>query len=169
MPPNWESSSATFLTCLCFLGGVLFLCKKTFYIFLRPNQFLHFVPCLAVVRVSGFLLGQQLCELRIQLLDFRQLLQPCLVKGSFRRLVQSNFLPVSFQKGFAVPGFPIGGVRLTGLGIVDDVGFQSTGLQRGTCTAGMQWSNSPSSFPSTGSDHSPCAGQGRDILRFCVA
>ncbi len=24
MPPNWESSSATFLTCLCFLGGVLF-------------------------------------------------------------------------------------------------------------------------------------------------
>ena len=22
MPPNWESSSATFLTCLCFLGGV---------------------------------------------------------------------------------------------------------------------------------------------------
>lgn len=27
MPPNRESSSATFLTCLCFLGGVLFLCK----------------------------------------------------------------------------------------------------------------------------------------------
>ena len=95
------------LSCLCFLGGVLFLCKKSFYIFLYPNQFLHFVPCLAVVRVSGFLLGQQLCELRIQLLDLRQLLKPCFVKGNFRRLVQSNFLPVSFQKGFAVPGFPI--------------------------------------------------------------
>ena len=27
MPPNWESSSATFLTCLRFLGGVLFLCR----------------------------------------------------------------------------------------------------------------------------------------------
>ena len=51
-------------------------------------------------------------------------MQPGLVKGSFRRLVQSNFLPVSFQKDFAVPGFPIGGVHLTGLGIVDDVGFQ---------------------------------------------
>ena len=47
------SSSATFLTCLCFLGGVLFLCKKTFYIFLCPNQFLPLVPRLAVVRVSS--------------------------------------------------------------------------------------------------------------------
>ena len=53
MPPNRESSSATFFTCLCFLGGVLFLCKKTFYIFLCPNQFLHLVACLAVVRVSS--------------------------------------------------------------------------------------------------------------------
>ena len=58
MPPNWESSSATFLTCLCFLGGVLFLCKKSFYVFLSPNQFLHLVPCLAVVRVGCFLFCQ---------------------------------------------------------------------------------------------------------------
>ena len=47
------------LSGLSFLGGVLFLCKKAFYVFLRTNQFLHLVPCLAVVRVSGFLLGQQ--------------------------------------------------------------------------------------------------------------
>ena len=39
------------LTDLFFLGGVLFLCKKTFYIFLCSNQFLHLVACLAVVRV----------------------------------------------------------------------------------------------------------------------
>ena len=160
MPSNWGSSSATFLTCLCFLGGVLFLCKKTFYIFLCPNQFLHLIPCLAVVRVGCFLFDQQLCELCIQLLDLRQLLKPGFVKGSFRRLVQSNFLPVSFQKGFTVLGFPISGVHLTGLGIVDDVGFQSTGPQRGTCTAGMRWSNSPSSFPSTGSSRWPYAGRG---------
>ena len=80
-----------------FLGGVLFL-RKTFHVFLRPNQFLHLIPCLAVLRVSGFLLGQQLCELRIQLLDPRQLLQPGFVKGSFRCLVQSDLLPMGFQK-----------------------------------------------------------------------
>ena len=34
-----------------FFGGVLFLHKKAFYIFLCPNQFLHLIPCLAVVRV----------------------------------------------------------------------------------------------------------------------
>ena len=44
----------------------------------------------------------------------------------------------------------------------------SAGLQRDTCIAGMRWSDSPSSFPSTGSSHSPCAGQGQDILRFCL-
>ena len=36
-----------------FLGGVLFLRKKSFYIFLCPNQFLHLVPCLAVLRVNA--------------------------------------------------------------------------------------------------------------------
>ena len=46
------------LSGLRFFDGVLFLCKKSFYVFLCPNQFLHLVPCFAVVRVSGFLLGQ---------------------------------------------------------------------------------------------------------------
>ena len=64
------------LSGLHFFDGVLFSRKKSFHVFLCPNQFLHLVPCLAVVRVSGFLLGQQLCKLRIQLLDLRQLLQP---------------------------------------------------------------------------------------------
>ena len=107
-----------------FLGGVLFLRKKAFHVFLCPNQFLHLIPCLAVLRVSGFLLGQQFCELRIQRLDLRQFLQPSLVKGRFRRLVQSDLLPVGFQKRLAVPGFPISGVHLTGLSIVDAMGFQ---------------------------------------------
>ena len=80
------------LSSLRFFDGVLFSRKKSFHVFLCPNQFLHLVPCLAVVRVSGFLLGQQFCKLRIQLLDLRQLLQPGFVKGSFRRLVQSNLL-----------------------------------------------------------------------------
>ncbi len=47
------SGAVEFTSCLCFLGGVLFLCKKTFYIFLCPNQFLPLVPRLAVVRVSS--------------------------------------------------------------------------------------------------------------------
>ena len=45
----------------------------------------------------------------------------------------------------------------------------STGPGNCTCTAGMLWSGSPSSFPSTVSDRLPCAGQGRDIPRFCLA
>ena len=81
----------------------LVLRKEQLHIFLCFHQLLHLVPCLAVVRVGGFLLGQQFCKLRIQLLDLRQLLQSCLVKGSFRRLVQGNFLPVGFQKLFTVP------------------------------------------------------------------
>ena len=107
-----------------FLGSFFFLRKKSFYIFLCPDQFLHRVPCLTVVRVGCFLLGQQFCKLRIQLLDLRQLLQPGFVKGSFRRLVQGDFLPVGIQKCLTVPSFPISGVHLTGLGIVDNVGFQ---------------------------------------------
>ena len=39
------------LSGLSFLGGIFFLRKKSFYVFLRPNQFLHLIPCLAVVRV----------------------------------------------------------------------------------------------------------------------
>ena len=41
------------LSGLRFFSGVLFLRKKSFYIFLCPNQFLHLVPCLAVLRISG--------------------------------------------------------------------------------------------------------------------
>ena len=66
-----------------------------------------------------------LCELHIQHLDLRQLLQSGFAKGSFCRLVQSVLLPVSLQKGFAVPSFSISSVHLTGLGIVDDVGFST--------------------------------------------
>ena len=39
----------------CFFGGFLFFRKKSFYVFLRPNQFLHLISCLAVVRVGSFL------------------------------------------------------------------------------------------------------------------
>lgn len=35
------------LSGLGFLGGVLFLCKKAFYVFLRTNQFLHLIPYFA--------------------------------------------------------------------------------------------------------------------------
>ena len=69
VPGNLRLSSLLVLLCW------LFLRKKSFYIFLCPNQFLHLIPCLAVVRVGGFLLGQQFCELRIQRLDLRHLLQ----------------------------------------------------------------------------------------------
>ena len=41
------------LSGLRFFDGVLFSRKKSFHVFLCPNQFLHLVPCLAVVRVSS--------------------------------------------------------------------------------------------------------------------
>ena len=85
----------------------LVLRKEQLHIFLCFHQLLHLFPCFAIVWIGCFLLGQQFCKLRIQLLDLRQLLQPCFVKGRFRRLVQSDFLPMGFQKGFAVPGYPI--------------------------------------------------------------
>ena len=46
------------LSGLRFFNGVLFLRKKAFHVFLCPNQFLHLISCLAVVRVGSFLLGQ---------------------------------------------------------------------------------------------------------------
>ena len=81
----------------------LVLRKEQLHIFLCFHQLLHLVPCFAIVRVGCFLLSQQFCELCVQLLDLRQLLQPGLVKGSFRRLVQGNLLPVGIQKLFTVP------------------------------------------------------------------
>ncbi len=91
------------LSGLRFFDGVLFFRKKSFHVFLCPDQFLHLVPCFAIVRVGCFLLSQQFCELCVQLLDLRQLLQPGLVKGSFRRLVQGNLLPVGIQKLLLYP------------------------------------------------------------------
>ena len=41
------------LSGLGFLGVFFFLRKKSFYVFLRPNQFLHLVPCLMVVWVES--------------------------------------------------------------------------------------------------------------------
>ena len=41
------------LSGLRFFDGVLFFRKKSFHVFLCPNQFLHLVPRLAVVRVSS--------------------------------------------------------------------------------------------------------------------
>lgn len=37
-----------------FLGGVLFLCKKTFHIFLCLNQLLDLIPCFALVDLFEF-------------------------------------------------------------------------------------------------------------------
>ena len=71
------------------------------------------------IRVTGALL----CKLRIQRLDLRQLLKPCFVKGRFRRLVQGDLLPMSFQKCFAVPRLAVGIIDRVGLGIVDNMGF----------------------------------------------
>ena len=74
------------LTDLFFLGGVLFLCKKAFYVFLRTNQFLHLVPCLAVVRVGCFLLGQKIGILCIQCFDLRQFFNPVSSKAALAAL-----------------------------------------------------------------------------------
>ena len=81
----------------------LVLRKEQLHIFLCLHQLLHLVPCFAIVWIGCFLLDQQFGIFCIQLLDLRQLLQSGFVKGSFRRLMQSDFLPVGFQKLFTVP------------------------------------------------------------------
>ena len=78
----------------------LVLRKEQLHIFLYFHQLLHLVPCFAIVWIGCFFLDQQFGIFCIQLLD---LLQSGFVKGSFRRLMQSDFLPVGFQKLFTVP------------------------------------------------------------------
>ena len=81
----------------------LVLRKEQLHIFLCFHQLLHLVPCFAIVWIGCFLLDQQFGVFCIQLLDLWQLFHPGFVKGSFRCLVQGNFLPVGFQKLFTVP------------------------------------------------------------------
>ena len=80
----------------------LVLRKEQLHTFLCFHQLLHLVPCFAIVWVGCFLLDQQFGVFCIQLLDLWQLFHPRFVKGSFRCLVQGNFLPVGFQKLFTV-------------------------------------------------------------------
>ena len=81
----------------------LVLRKEQLHIFLCFHQLLHLVPCFVIVWIGCFLLDQQFGIFCIQLLDLWQFLQSGFVKGSLRRLVQGNFLPVGFQKLFTVP------------------------------------------------------------------
>ena len=81
----------------------LVLRKEQLHIFLCFHQLLYLVPCFAIVWIGCFLLDQQFGIFCIQLLDLRQLFHPGFVKGSFRCLVQGDFLPVGFQKLFTVP------------------------------------------------------------------
>ena len=81
----------------------LVLRKEQLHIFLCFHQLLHLVPRFAIVWIGCFLLDQQFGVFCIQLLDLWQLFHPGFVKGSFRCLVQGDFLPVGFQKLFTVP------------------------------------------------------------------
>ena len=58
----------------------------------------------------------------IQLLDLWNAFQS--LKGLLCGFVDQNFVPVGFQKLFAVPGLSIGNIGVSSFGIVDDVGFQ---------------------------------------------
>ena len=81
----------------------LVLRKEQLHIFLCFHQLLHLVPCFAIVWIGCFLLDQQFGIFCIQLLDLRQLLQSGFVKGSFRRLMQSDFLPVASKNFLLYP------------------------------------------------------------------
>ena len=101
--------------------GVLFLRKEQFHILLCFYDFLHLIPCLSVLWVECFFLGEQSRILCIQVFHFGQLFQARFIESGFRRLMQRDFFPVRFQKFGAVPGFTVSIVYRPGLGIVDDV------------------------------------------------
>ena len=82
---------------------ILFLIKEKLDIFLRSKKLLHLIARLAVVRVASFLFCQQFGLFLIQLLNRGERFQIGFIKRRFRRLVQSDFLPVGFQKLFTVP------------------------------------------------------------------
>ena len=81
----------------------------------------HLIPCLSVLWVECFFLGEQSRILCIQVFHFGQLFQAGFIESGFRRLMQRDFFPVRFQKFGAVPGFAVSIVYRPGLGIVDDV------------------------------------------------
>src|SRR5699024_2444063 len=98
-----------------------FRVQNPFYVGLDGQELAHLVPGAAVFWIQFFLLVQHLCIRSVQLLHLGQLLQSQLVKGIFGRLVQSDLLPVGFQKLFAVSRFAVSHIGIAGLGILDDV------------------------------------------------
>ena len=87
---------------LLFLGGVLFFCKEQFYVALRTKKFLHLVFRFAVVRVSCFLIRQQLGIFCIQFLDLGELFQLGIIESRFGGLVQCDLCAMIFQKSLTV-------------------------------------------------------------------
>ena len=59
------------LSGLFFFLAVLFLCKEQLHILLRFYDLLHLIPCLSVLWIECFFLGEQSRILRVQLLYLR--------------------------------------------------------------------------------------------------
>ena len=116
------------LSVLRFFDDVLFLRKKSFYVFPSPNQFLHLVPCLTIVRVCFFLLFQKFSVFDAQVLSLWQLFQSGFIKSSFCGLMQRDFFPVGVQKALTIPGFAVGIIDRACPGIINDVRSQNSNL-----------------------------------------
>ena len=116
------------LSVLRFFDDVLFLRKKSFYVFPSPNQFLHLVPCLTIVRVCFFLLFQKFSVFDAQVLSLWQLFQSGFIKSSFCGLMQRDFFPVGVQKALTIPGFAVGIIDRACPGLINDVRSQNSNL-----------------------------------------
>ena len=90
---------------------------------LGKQQFLRLVFRPAVFCIGPFLCIKDFGVLYTEFFHLRQLLYSLCIKGGLGSLVDRDFLPMGFQKLFAVTGFAVLLVDWPGLGVIDDVLF----------------------------------------------
>lgn len=91
---------------------------------LSKQQFLRLVFRPAVFCIGPFLCIKDFSVLYTKLFHLWQLLHSQCIKGGLGSFVDRDFLPMGFQKLFAVTGFAVLLVDWPGLRIIDDVLFQ---------------------------------------------
>ena len=89
---------------------------------------LRFVTRLGKLCIIELLLHEQIGIFRLQALDGGQLFQRQIVKRLLRCLVDEDVALVRIVIFSGIPGLAIGGVDISGFGIVDDVRFQNGDL-----------------------------------------
>ena len=89
---------------------------------------LRFVTSLGKLCIIELLLHEQIGIFRLQALDGGQLFQRQIVKRLLRCLVEEDVALMRIVVFLGIPGLAVGGVNISGLGIIDDARFQHGNL-----------------------------------------